>query len=580
MNNAKLIDFFTNPKSVRQKQYEVVRAFVVDKLPKVTIADKFNYKLSTVSSIIRDAKTGKLNLFPEVKKGPKKRTTPFDIQKSIIDYRKKENLSSVDIHQKLTEHRAATSVKTIERILKEAGFEKLKRRTFAERGLTKRGKILPERSEKLNFNQLKPFSVDTPIAGAFFFIPYIVESGILDIVEKSKLPKSSVIDAKNACLSMLLLKLIGNERLSHMYGYDEEPGLGVFAGLNILPKSTYMSTYSCRTSNDMLLRFQKEIVEKFMEVYPQFYNSKFINLDFHSIPHFGEQSEMEKVWCGARSKAMKGANTIFAQDSESNVILYTRADILRKEEANEIKLFINYWKKMKGSVNETLVFDCKFTKYSVFDELCDKSIKFITLRKRNKSLVQGALNIPKQKWQKKKLDIPKRKHTKISVFESTVRLNGLKNDLRQIIVKDNGREKPTFILTNNYDLSLTQVLEVYAKRWHIENKLAELVSFFNMNALSSPLMIRIHFDILWTIIANTFYRKLAEDLRRFENNTANTIFKKFINMPGKVIYDGENFQVKIRKRSHTPILMGVDKLTSPFVVPWLDNKSMQIIWTP
>jgi len=536
--------------------------------------------ISTVSAIIRDAKTGKLNLFPEVKKGPKKRTTRFDVQKTIIDYRKKENLSSVDIHQKLTEHGATASVKTIERILKEVGFEKLKRRTFAERGITKKGKSLPERSEKLNFNQLKPFSADTPIAGAFFFIPYIVESGILDIVEKSKLPKSSVIDAKNACLSMLMLKLIGNQRLSHMYGYDKEPGLGVFAGLNILPKSTYMSTYSCRTSNDMLLRFQKEIVEKFMNVYPQFYDGKFINLDFHSIPHFGNQSEMEKVWCGARSKAMKGANTIFAQDSESNVILYTRADILRKEEANEIKLFVNYWEKVNGTVNETLVFDCKFTKYSVFDELCDKSIKFITLRKRNKSLVEGVLNIPKEKWRKKKLDIPKRKHTKISVLETTVRLNGLRNDLRQIIVKDNGREKPTFILTNNYDLSLTQVLEVYAKRWHIENKLAELVSFFNMNALSSPLMIRIHFDILWTIIANTLYHRFAEDLRRFENNTASTVFKKFINMPGTVIYDGENFQVKIRKRAHTPILMSVDKLSTPFVVPWLDNKSMQIIWTP
>jgi len=286
---------------------------------------------------------------------------------------------------------------------------------------------------------------------------------------------------------------------------------------------------------------------------------------------------------------MKGANTIFAQDSESNVILYTRADILRKEEANEIKLFIDYWEKVRGSVDETLVFDCRFTKYSVFDELIDKSIKFITLRKRNKSIIEKTLNIPKEQWRKKKLSIPKRKHTKISVFENTVRLNGLNNDLRQIIIKDHGREKPTFIITNNYDLPLTKVLEVYAKRlsrrgrattdWHIENKLAELVSFFNMNALSSPLMIRVHFDILWTIIADTLYHRLAEDLRRFENNTANTIFKKFINMPGRVIYDGEKFQVKIRKRSHTPILMGVKKLNSSFVVPLLDNKSIQIVWT-
>jgi len=33
-------------------------------------------------------------------------------------------------------------------------------------------------------------------------------------------------------------------------------------------------------------------------------------------------------------------------------------------------------------------------------------------------------------------------------------------------------------------------------------------------------MIRIHFDILWTMIADTLYHRFAQDLRRFENNIA------------------------------------------------------------
>jgi len=51
-------------------------------------------------------------------------------------------------------------------------------------------------------------------------------------------------------------------------------------------------------------------------------------------------------------------------------------------------------------------------------------------------------------------------------------------------------------------------------------------------------------------------------------------------MPGKVIYDGDKFLIKIRKRSYTPILKGIDKLNFPFTVPWLKNKTVQIIWTP
>ncbi len=120
---------------------------------------------------------------------------------------------------------------------------------------------------------------------------------------------------------------------------------------------------------------------------------------------------------------------------------------------------------------------------------------------------------------------------------------------------------------------------MYAKRWRIENKLAELVAFFNLNALSSPLMIRIHFDVLWSMIADTLYHRFANDLRRFENNLAPTIFKKFIDVPGRVVYDGDKFLIKIRKRGHTPVLLGVEKLQSSFRVPWLNGKSIEIIWT-
>ena len=85
-------------------------------------------------------------------------------------------------------------------------------------------------------------------------------------------------------------------------------------------------------------------------------------------------------------------------------------------------------------------------------------------------------------------------------------------------------------------------------------QLAELVAFFNLNALSSPIMIRIHFDILWSLIADTLYHRFATDLRRFEKNIAPTIFRKFIDMPGRVVHDGNTFKIKIRKRAHTSVL--------------------------
>lgn len=573
-----IVDYFINPISQRQKQYEVVRAIVIEKLPVETVAKTFGYKHNTVYSLLRDVKARKIELFPNVQKGPKQKRTPSRVHDKIIKYRK-DRLSTTDIHNRLVEEDIKISAITVERILKEAGFGKLKRRTNIELGKTIKNKIIPERSEHLDFAKLEKFNIDCPVAGVFFFIPYILESGILDLLQECKLPESSDIGSLQACLSMLLIKLIGIKRLTHIGSFDREPGLGVFAGLNVLPKPTYMNTYSCRCTEKQLMDLQSKAVSLFSKQYPDFYSSDYINLDFHSIPHYGDESEMEKIWCGAKGKSMKGANTILVSDGQSNAILYTRADILRCEEAQEVKKFVSYWKNTKGDVNETLVFDCKFTTYTILDDLESDNIKFITLRKRYESLIEKALELPQEVWKKVYVPIPKRKHKKVSVYESEIRLKDCRNTFRQIIVKDHGRNKPTFILTNNKELPLQRVLEVYARRWRLENKISEIVMFFNLNSLSSPIMIRIHFDILWTMVADTLYHRLARDLRRFENNLAPTIFKKFIDMPARVVYDGNKFFVKIRKRAHTPVLMEVKKLQKPFSIPWLDGKSLEIVWT-
>ena len=571
--------FYFQPASAAQRQYEAIRAIIVDKMPAEKAAAQFHYSVNTLYSLMRDACADKIELFPSLKKqGPKQRHTPAHIQALIIDHRK-QALSCADIAKKLTNEGYKISIRTVENIVVDFKLPRLPRRTQAQRGTTQRNELIPLKSLPLNFQMLQPFQVDCPVAGVFFFLPYIIESGIIDIIKNCALPGSSVINATQACLSMLLLKLVGSKRLSHIEDYNHEPALGLFAGLNYLPKSTYMATYSCRTSALLVTELQQQVIKQFKQQYPQFYNAEFINLDFHSIPHFGTESQMEKVWCGARGKAMKGANTLLAQDASSNTILYTQADILRKDEATAIQDFVTYWKTIKGDLTETLVFDCKLTTYAVLDEMAQDNINFITLRKRNKKLLKETQELSESQWQRVRINIPKRKHKACSVYESLIKLPKCEQQFRQIIIKDHGRSEPTFVITNQEDLPLKTVLEVYAKRWRIENKIAEMVAFFNLNALSSPLMICIHFDLLWTMIADTLYHRFAQDLPRFEHCRADTLFRKFVDMPGKITYDGSQFIVKIRKRACTPILLGIKALTDGIDVPWLDGKRISVKWT-
>jgi transposase-like protein len=575
----KLIDFFTKDLSPKQKQYEAIRAVAFGEGPIKEVAKKFGYTPQTLRTFIHQLRTAKLQIFPLVKKGPVTRRISPETVKLIIQLRRQEMLNSREIAERLGRSNRAIGVRTVERVLIDAGFPKLRRRTDKERGLSKAGTVIPKRSEQLS-KKLHPFRIECQVAGLFFFLPYIIDSGILDIVSQCELPQSSDIGKLQAALSMLALKLIGNERLSHIRQYDTDIGFGLFAGLNVLPKPTYMCSYSCRTEASALLGFQQKIIGRMQSSYPELYSGQTINLDFHSIPHFGADSEMDNVWCGARGKTLKGANCFFAQDGESDSLLYSRADIKRSESSGEIKQFVDYWMGIKGVVEETLVFDSKLTTYEMLGELAVANIKFITLRTRSKRLIEETLKIPEEQWQKVYLPIPKRKYKDVKVHESTVTLVEGQKPFRQVIVKDHGRAEPTFIISNNPEIKSQALLIIYAKRWHIENKLADIVHFFNANALSSPIMIRIHFDLLWTLIADTLYHLFAKDLRRFEKCTPQKIFKQFVDMPGQVVYDGNCFTIKIRKRAMTPILLGVEKLKKEIHVPWLNNKPLKIVWTP
>lgn len=573
-----LIDFFTKDLSPRQKQYEAIRAVAFHEGSIKQIAQRFGYTPQSLRTLINQLLKGKHQLFPEIKRGPKTRRLSEKTQALIIKLRREKKLNTKQITELINQEGLSISVRTVERFLADAGFPKLRRRTNKERGISKNGTLLSQRSVHLDFTKLKPFQAQCQVAGVFFFLPYILETGVLDIVQDCPLPQSSDIGKQQAALSMLLLKLIGNKRLSHIKHYSDDSGFGVFAGLNVLPKPTYMCTYSCLAGDSVLMDFQRRLVERFRFLYPDLYQGKIINLDFHTIPHFGDLAELEKVWSGVHGKALKGANTFFAQDGQSDSILYTRADIKRSESSEEIKNFVDYWIKVNGVVDGTLVFDSKLTRYDILYELDGNHIKFITLRKRCSGLNEQTLKIAEKDWERIYLPIPKRKYKYFKIHESKVSLIKGKKELRQIIIKDHGRSEPTYLISNNDKLPTKELLTIYAKKSHIENKLSELVGFFNLNALSSPLMIRIHFDVLWTVIADTLYHLFARDLRRFENCKADKIFKQFVDMPGLIEFDGNSFTVKIRKRSSTPVLLGLDKLNSDIPVPWLGNRPLKIRW--
>ena len=569
--------FFLHPKSARQRQYDALRDYYLNDLSQKEVTKKHGYSLSTFQTLVRDFKNCKIIFFPPVKMGPKKKQMPDTIKEKIIKLRK-GNHSIYEIRDILKRDGFSWSLDSISRILREDGFSKLPRRTMLESGLTKKKMFIPPIASQLNFEELTQYRFECPVGGIFYFIPYILKTNLHTQILESSFPETSKLSKINSIFSILAMKLIGHERLSRIDEYNFDTGFGFFAGLNVPPKNQATSTYSYRVDQQATQTFLENFISNMNSNFNQFYQGKTINLDFHAIPHYGDKSIMENNWVGSKHQSLKSALTFLAQDGESKMLIYENADIEGKDAPNEIMNFVDYWLHIKGIIDQTLVFDSKLTTYEKLEELDGLNIKFITLRRRGKNLIENADKIPDDNWQAVDLKKPKRKHNKFKIAVSEIILPRTKLKVRQLIFKDHGREQPTFLVTNNFDIPIDTLALYYSNRWLIENKISEIVDFFNLNALSSPFMIRIYFDVVLTVIADTLYKLLAQDLKRFEDCSPKTIFHDFINSSCKGIVHGNDVKINMKKKKTTPLFKSNELFQRSYQVPWWGNKICSYNW--
>ena len=564
--------YFAHPKSDWQRRYEALRASFVERLPARVVAERFGYTAAYIHLLRHQFKHGKIDFAEPTPEGKsRRRGVTREVREKISLWREKR-LSAGEIAELLSEDGVDLAVRTVERILAEEGFPKLPRRTRIKVGMTVKGAEIPEISEAMPLSAWHGQKFESPGVGVFLFAPFLAQLRIADVVRAAGIPGTKTIPAVSYFLSFLTLKLLGTERFAHVGDHAFDRGLGLFTGLNVLPKCTAMSTYSYSLDEVHLMRLQEAFVKEARRL--RLYDGKVINLDFHTVPHYGDESELEKHWAGARHKVLKGALTLFAQDAETKLLLYTEADIQRAETDDKVTDFLSFWKKVWRRVKPTLIFDSRFTSYSKLSELDEAGVKFITLRRRGKSLLSSVEKI--KDWKRIHIPHAKRKFPNPLIHESQIELRGYDGELRQVIVKGTGREKPAFMISNDENLEVELLVGSYARRWRVENSIAEAVKFFHLNALSSPILTKVHFDVVMTMIADTLYTMLARKLRGFEECDAPKLFRHFVRGKGTVVVHKKAVTVTFPRRAHNPILRRVPWKRLPKRLPWLDNASLTL----
>ena len=564
--------YFTRPIHEWQKRYEALRSSFVDRLPAEAVAERFGYSAGYVRLLRHQFTTGKLDFSEPIPEGASSRyRVTAETRRKIRAWREKE-LSAGEIAQLLSDEGLDISVRTVERVLAEEGFPKLPRRTRLKIGLTVKGAEVPQKTKGIAIGEMEGRHFSCEPAGVFLFAPLLEKFQVPELVHSAGLPGSKVIPAVSYFLSFLALKLIGTERYAHMGDHAFDPGLGLFAGLNALPNATAMSVYSYSLDEVHILKLQQAFVKKAVRL--GLYDGGIINLDFHTIPHYGKESVLQEHWAGARGKRMKGALTLFAQDASSKLILYTAADIMKEEANEQVMNVLSFWKKIQKGVASTFVFDSKFTTYEHLSLLNSQGVRFITLRRRGKKLVRNLDEL--SPWEKIHIPHDKRKYPDPYIHQSLVELKDYEGKLRQIIIRGNGHEEPAFLITNDLTAPTERIVSDYARRWRVENVISEAVKFFNLNALSSPILVKVHFDVLTTMIADTLYSMLAHKLKGFEQCDAQKIYRHFIRGKADVEITGGEVRVTYPRRAHNPILRDIPWQRLPQTISWLDGAKLKL----
>lgn len=571
------LDFFISPTHPLHKQYEALRSFFIEKYSAEKVARQFNYKKSTVYSLIRDFKNqlkeGEItpeHFFHPPKPGRKPSKNRDQIRDQITLLRKKY-LSVPDIKSMLDAQGEHLSERHIHTILQAEGFARLPRRNKTERQNARpKNSIEAPKSELLtNDNE----SFNTLDAGLLLFLRYLKKYEIDTLIENSRYPGTKQIPTLHSILAFIGLKLSNVRRYSSDDLWCMDRGLGLFAGLNVLPKAAWYTSYSSRVTRDMNVFFLKAMYQLWIK---HDVLSDTINMDFVTVPYWGEEDHLEKNWSGTRHHALSSILAALAHDPDSGIITYGDAGVRHENESNIAIEFLDFYKKSGGQSLKYLVFDSKFTTYQNLSKLDDNDVKFITIRRRGKKIVEQLENLPEEQWKRVRVPASKGKMRQIKVHESTVCIKGYGKDIRQIAITDHGKIKPALIISNDFEIKLSDLIRKYAKRWLVEKTIAEQTHFFHLNRLSSSMVVKVDFDLTMTILAHNLYRLLAEDLPGFQNSTAQTLYEKFIRNEGYVICKDNKINVQLKKKRNLPLILEMLQNDEVIKIQWLNDRELNI----
>ncbi len=228
---------------------------------------------------------------------------------------RKQNLSVYDIAAALAAEGETLSPPAIWAILSAEGFARLPRRADEERA--PRVGVTPAATADVRAFDLSPREFRTDVGGLFLFVALLARARFDQIMQGAGLPGSRMVPAGAAMRSLLALKLTGAARTSHAMASVFDEGLALFAGLNVIPKRSFLTEYSCRIASASYPKLMSAWFDAIGALGLE--RGVSFHLDFHTIlfpgdDHAAELGEHVGERCGGLAEVPASALAVLFDD--------------------------------------------------------------------------------------------------------------------------------------------------------------------------------------------------------------------------------------------------------------------------